>query len=94
MASIDTASPQVSASDISATVVSLRERFEAMRRSEIQRVRGRLGTLSPDQENVIDSLSHAIIERVLQAPMAMLKNASVGNQAVFVILIVRRIFNL
>ena len=94
MASIDTAGSHVVESEISATVVSLRERFEAVRRGEIQRVRGRLGNLSPDQENAIDSLSHALIERVLQAPMAMLKNASAGNLAVFVLETVRRIFNL
>ena len=94
MTSIDTAGSQVSESEISATLVSLRERFEAVRRGEIQRVRGRLGNLSPDQENAIDSLSHALIERVLQTPIAMLKNPSAGTLAVFVLEIVRRIFNL
>ena len=94
MASIDTAASHVVESEISATLVSLRERFEAVRRGEIQRVRGRLGNLSPAQENAIDSLSHGIIERVLEAPMAMLKNASAGNQGVFVLETVRRIFNL
>jgi len=94
MSSIDTTGSQVSESEISATLASLRERFEAMRRGEIQRVRGRLGNLNPDQENAIDSLSHALIERVLQTPMAMLENASAYNQAVFVLATVRRIFNL
>ena len=94
MTSIDTAGSQVSESEILETLISLRERFEVVRRSEIQRVRGRFGNLSPDQENAINSLSHAIIEKVLQAPMAMLKNASAGNQAVFVLATVRRIFNL
>jgi hypothetical protein len=42
MTSTDTAGSQVSESEISATLVSLRERFEAVRRGEIQRVRGRL----------------------------------------------------
>jgi glutamyl-tRNA reductase len=94
MTSIDTTGSQVSESEISATLVSLRECFEGVRRGEIQRVRGRLGNLSPDQEGAIDSLSHALVERVLQAPMAMLKNASAGNQAVSVLETVRRIFNL
>ena len=94
MTSIDTAGSQVFESEISATLVSLRERFEGMRRDVMQRVRGRLGNLSADQQNAIDSLSHGIIEKVLQAPMAMLKNASAGNQAVFVLATVRRIFNL
>jgi glutamyl-tRNA reductase len=94
MTSIDTAGFQVSESEISATLVSLRECFEGVRRDVMHRVRGRLGNLSPDQENAIDSLSHALIERVLQAPMAKLKNASAGNQSAFVLATVRRIFNL
>jgi len=94
MTSIDTVDSQVAESEISATLVSLRECFETVRRGEIQRVRGRLGSLSPDQENAIDSLSHALVDRVLQAPMAMLKNARAGNQAVSVVETVRRIFNL
>jgi glutamyl-tRNA reductase len=94
MTSIDTAGSQVSESEISATLVSLRERFEAVRRGEIQRVHGRLGNLSPDQVNAVDSLSHALIERVLEAPMTVLRNASARNQAVFILETVRRIFNL
>ena len=54
-------------SEVSGTIVSLRERFEAVRRNEIHRVRRRLGNLSPDQENVVESLSCGIIEKVLQA---------------------------
>jgi glutamyl-tRNA reductase len=94
MTSIDTAGSQVSESEISTTLVSLRERFEAVRRGELRRVCGRLGNLSPDQTNAINSLTHALIEGVLQAPLAMLKNASAGNQAVFVLAAVRRLFNL
>ena len=94
MTSIDTAGSQVSESEISATLVSLRECFEGVRRDVMQRVRGRLGNLSADQENAIDSLSHGIIERMLESPMAMLRNASTGNQSGFVLETVRRIFNL
>ena len=94
MTSVDTAGSQVSESEISATLDSLRERFEAVRSREIQLVRRRLGNLSTDQENAIDSLSHALIERVLKAPVAILKNATAGNQAVFVLAMVRRLFNL
>ena len=94
MTRIDTAGSQGSESEISATLVSLRGRFEGVRRDVMQRVRGRLGNLSVDQENAIDSLSHGIIEKVLEAPMAMLRNASLGNQSGFVLETVRKIFNL
>jgi glutamyl-tRNA reductase len=81
-------------SEVSGTIVSLRERFEAVRRGEIHRVRGRLGNLSSDQEDVVESLSRGIIEKVLQAPVAMLLNAAAANQSAFVVETVRRIFNL
>jgi glutamyl-tRNA reductase len=94
MTSTDHERSPVSASEISETLVSLRERFENVRCGEIQRLRGRLRNLSPDQANAVDSLSHAIIEKMLQAPMAMLKNAFAGNEAAFTLETVRRIFDL
>jgi glutamyl-tRNA reductase len=81
-------------SEVSGTIISLRERFEAVRRGEIHRVRGRLGNLSPDQEDVVESLSRGIIERVLQAPVAMLLNAAPANQSASILETVRKIFNL
>jgi glutamyl-tRNA reductase len=87
-------SQRVLDAEISGTIASLRERFEAVRRSEIHRVRGRLGNLSPDQEDVVESLSRGIIEKVLQAPVAMLLNAAAANQSPLIVETVRRIFNL
>jgi len=81
-------------SEISATIVSLQERFETVRRAAIQRVRGRLGNLSPDQQTAVDLLTRGIIERVLQAPIANLKNAAAGHQPEFVLRTLRTIFNL
>jgi len=94
MNSIDTPASQLSESGISAIVVLPRERFEAVRCGELQRASGHLGNLSLDQKNAVDSLNHALIERVLQAPMAMLRNASACDRALLVLTTVRRIFNL
>jgi glutamyl-tRNA reductase len=81
-------------SEVSGTIVSLQERFEAVRRSEIHRVRGRLGNLSSDQEDVVESLSRGIIEKLLQAPVAMLLNAAAADQSAVIVETVRRIFKL
>jgi glutamyl-tRNA reductase len=94
MTRVDMVGSQVSESEISAILVSLRDCFEGVRRDVMQRVRGRLGNLSADQENAIDSLSHGIIEKVLEAPKVMLRNARAGDQTVVVVEVVRRIFNL
>ena len=88
------ASPILDSGEVSGIIVSLRERFEAVRRNEIDRVRGRLGNLSSDQEDVVESLSRCIIEKVLQAPVAMLLSAASANQSTFIVETVRRIFNL
>src|SRR5215467_2156050 len=71
--------------EVSGTIVSLRERFEAVRRNEIHRVRRRLGNLSSDQEDVVESLSRGIIEKVLQAPVTMLLNAAAADHTAFIV---------
>jgi glutamyl-tRNA reductase len=81
-------------SEVSGTIVSLRERFEAVRRNEIRRVRGRLGNLSSDQENVVESLSRGIIDKVLQAPVEMLLTVAAASQSASILETVRKIFNL
>jgi glutamyl-tRNA reductase len=94
VASAITCSSPVLDSEVSGTIVSLRERFEAVRRNEIRRVRGRLGNLSSDQENVVESLSRGIIEKVLQAPVEMLLTVETASQSASILETVRKIFNL
>jgi glutamyl-tRNA reductase len=81
-------------SEVSGTIISLRERFEVVRRSEIRRMRGRLGNLSSDQENVVESLSRGIVEKVLQAPVEMLLKITVASHSHSILETVRKIFNL
>jgi hypothetical protein len=81
-------------SEVSGTIISLKERFEAVRRNEIRRVRGRLGNLSSDQENIVESLSRGIIEKVLQEPVEMLLTVAVASQPASILETVRKIFNL
>ena len=94
MTSAEVDSPPVLDLEVSGTIISLRERFEAVRRGEIYRARGRLCNLSPDQENVVESLSRGIVEKLLQAPVTMLLNAAATNQSAAIVEMVRRIFNL
>ena len=94
MTTAEVDSSPVHDSEVSGTIASLRERFEAVRRSEIHRLRGRLSNLSSDQEDVVESLSRGIIEKVLQAPVSMLLNAAAANQSALIVETVRRIFDL
>jgi glutamyl-tRNA reductase len=58
------------------TIVSLREKLEAIRRAELERALTRLPGAAEDTRRVMDALSQAIVNKVLHAPMAKLKDSS------------------
>ncbi len=77
------------------TIVSLQEHLENIRLAEIDRIRGRLGPLSSEQEAAIDALTHGIINKILHTPITTLKTAArEGESATTVVELIRRIFNL
>jgi glutamyl-tRNA reductase len=56
------------------TVVALRQRFEAIRRAELDRLEFKLSTLSPDARARVDEITHLIIEKLLLTPTEQLKS--------------------
>jgi glutamyl-tRNA reductase len=76
------------------TIVSLHDHLETIRQAEIDRVRGRLGPLTPDQEMVIESLTKGIVNKIMHTPIRTLKTAARESEATTVIEVVKRLFNL
>jgi glutamyl-tRNA reductase len=56
------------------TVVALRQRFEAIRRSELQRLDGKLAALPPEGRAVVEQVTRLIIEKLLIEPTEQLKS--------------------
>jgi glutamyl-tRNA reductase len=75
-------------------IVSLQEHLETIRQAEIDRVRGRLGSLSPEQELAVDALTRGIVNKIMHTPVTALKTAAREQQATTVLDVFRRIFNL
>jgi glutamyl-tRNA reductase len=80
--------------DVVPTIVSLQDHLETIRQAEIDRVRGRLGQLSPEQELAIEKLTHGIVNKIMHTPISTLKTAARESEATTVIDLVRRLFNL
>jgi glutamyl-tRNA reductase len=80
--------------DVVPTIVSLQDHLETIRQAEIDRVRGRMGPLTPEQEMAVESLTRGIINKVMHTPITTLKTAAREAQATTVIDVVRRLFNL
>ena len=55
------------------TVVALRQRFESIRRSELQRLEGKLGALTPEARSRVDEVTRLIVEKLLLEPTEQLK---------------------
>lgn len=75
-------------------IVSFQEHLETIRQAEIDRVRGRLGPLTPEQELALDALTRGIVNKIMHTPITALKSAAREPQATTVLDVFRRIFNL
>jgi len=80
--------------DVVPTIVSLQDHLETIRQAEIDRVRGRLGTMSTDQELAVEALTRGIINKIMHTPISTLKTAARDPESTTVVELVRRLFNL
>ena len=80
--------------DVVPTIVSLQDHLETIRQAEIDRVRGRMGHLTPEQEMAVEALTRGIINKVMHTPITTLKTAAKESEATTVVDVVRRLFNL
>jgi glutamyl-tRNA reductase len=80
--------------DVVPTIVSLQDHFETIRQAEIDRVRTRLGPMTPEQEMAVEALTRGIINKVMHTPVTTLKTAAKEAEATTLVEVVRRLFNL
>jgi len=76
------------------TIVSLQDQFETIRQAELDRVRGRLGKLTPEQEMAVEALTHGIVNKIMHTPIRSLKSAAAGPEMTTIIETFRKIFDL
>jgi glutamyl-tRNA reductase len=75
-------------------MVFMQDHLETIRQAEIDRVRGRMGQLTPEQEFAIEALTRGIINKVMHTPITTLKSAAKESEATTVVDVVKRLFNL
>lgn len=76
------------------TIVSLQDYVETIRQAELDRVRGRLGQLSPEQEQALETLTRGIVNKILHTPITRLKSAAAGPEVTTLTEAFKKIFNL
>jgi glutamyl-tRNA reductase len=61
------------------TIVALRQRFEAIRQSELRRLEPKMASLPPEARARVDEITRLIMEKLLINPTEQLKSASDAN---------------
>jgi glutamyl-tRNA reductase len=75
-------------------IVSLQDSMEMLRQAELERVRARLGQLTPEQEQAIEALTRGIVNKVLHTPIVALKSAAKSDHAESLVEVIDHLFNL
>jgi glutamyl-tRNA reductase len=68
------------AQEVVPTIRALREHAETIRQTEIERTLAKLPDLSQDQQDAINALSAAIVDKLLHQPITSMKNPDSGGQ--------------
>ena len=77
------------------TIVDLREKVEDVRKRELDKALGSLNEISEDQKRAVEAMSQAIVNKLLHAPLVVLKQAaSMPETGDNTIAVARRLFNL
>ncbi len=80
--------------DVVPAIASLRARAEAIRASELERVRGRLGGLSENDRRTVESITAQIVNKLLHLPTVRMKEAAAGADGAVYADAVRHLFGL
>ncbi|MEW6325514.1 MAG: glutamyl-tRNA reductase [Nitrospirota bacterium] len=93
-AELDSAVRWLKSLDVVPTIVALREKAEAIRQAEMERLIGRVKTLSPDQVEAIERFADSLVKKLLHSPFAALKQEADSANGSLYIEAARRLFQL
>jgi glutamyl-tRNA reductase len=85
---------RLKAREIAPTIVSLQEQLEQLRIAEIERVRGKLGALTAQQEEAVEALTRGIVKKIAHGPISELRKQASAPEGHHFVSIIRKVFRL
>jgi glutamyl-tRNA reductase len=76
------------------TIVALRDRFEAVRASETEKILGRLEHLNERDRKLVEQYGEALVNKLLHGPSAQLRHLGSGDRSVQLASALRYLFRL
>lgn len=75
-------------------IQELQEQLEKLRLAEMERIRGKLGALSAEQEAVLEALTRSLVNKLAHGPMVELRKAAGEAEGGERVQLIRRMFRL
>jgi glutamyl-tRNA reductase len=80
--------------EVAPTIVSLQEQLEQVRSHEIERMRARLGQMTPQQEEALEAITRGIINKIAHGPITELRRTASHPDGAHLPDLIRRLFRL
>ena len=80
--------------EVTPTIISLQEQLEQLRMAEIERVRGKLGALTPQQQEAVEALTRGIINKIAHVPITEMRRRANDPEGIQMMHMIRKIFKL
>ncbi|MEO8025871.1 MAG: glutamyl-tRNA reductase [Bryobacteraceae bacterium] len=84
---------RLKAREVSPAIVSIQEQLELWRVAELDKARGRLGSLTPQQMEAVEALTRGLVNKVAHGPISLLRKSAEKGDAEM-LSVVRRLFRL
>ncbi len=78
--------------DVVPTIVALEEKLNRIRDGELERFRGRLSTLTPEQRQTVEALTQGILNKIMHGPVTELKSGAGSPEHGTLVRVIRKIF--
>jgi glutamyl-tRNA reductase len=80
--------------EVTPAIVSLQEQLEQIRQGELERMRRKLGTLTPEQEEALEALTRGIINKIAHGPISELRNHAGHPEGAHVVAAIKKAFHI
>jgi glutamyl-tRNA reductase len=85
---------RLKAQEVTPAIVSLREQLEQIRIAETERMRSKLGPLTTQQQEALDALTRAIVNKIAHGPISELRKQAGQPEGGHVVDAIRKVFHL
>lgn len=85
---------RMKAREVTPVIVSFQHHLDELGRTEMERVRGKLGTLTPQQEEALAAYTRGLLNKIAHGPLTEIRRAATQPEGDRILTMIRRMFRL